>query len=998
MDDTIGGEFSGTFDGHGHTITLSISKAGQNNAGLFENLTGTVKYLITAGSLTNGAWNTGAIAAYGSGTIIKCWNQADVSGGNSEGSSGIIGFGNGFQIEDCLNTGAITGNSRVGGITCVNPNCTGNAVRCFSTQCAENGQHPYYLVSGDRACGKIVVTDCYYAGSVDRPGDCSSPSSTKLSGDQITNTASYSGWDFENTWIMTDDGPRLRMPVDGPAVMSAPAANTLTYTGSEQALVSAGTAANGTMKYAVTSSGSIQPESNAYTDTVPAKIGAGTYYVWYRVEGTDAAVTEAAYVEVKIAKTAPTAAAPGGLTAEYGQTLADVSLADKNPAGNTAGSWTWADASASVGNVGTNSFKATFTPEDTTNYTTVENIDVQVTVSKKTANITAPEGSNLEVSVSVSADENGVTVNGVDEEKLEAIAQSEDKTMIIDLSDIPSNTFEIPKETGEKIYSKLGTDGSVSAWMREESSGTEAWYGFDLSANIVAKGIKIGVNSLSIDGSSTLNLLQKQAIKELGKPENMQIYDLKAALGGKEIHDLGGETIKCWPSTDISFTEENTSAYCIDDNGKKESIELSFDTKTAPLKLSGTAGGGNSIIRLGSPSLLLRHFSVYVLVRKDDSTVTKTPAALDPAYNGSPQQLISAGTVEGGTMMYALGTDDTTAPTEGWSETVPAGVNAGTYYVWYKVAGDDTHADKKPVCIRATVAAAPQPSVPIVIIPGPVEAEPEATPTPEATETPGPDAAEITATPEPTQTPDEPEITAAPAQDDPEAADAVLYEDVVTEKGSIRDITGTKEATAESNPYEAKLVNGFELGSLLRISETEAAEGVNVWLDMQDIGDTLSDEEKAKLIEAKHDGYTIGLFLDATLFMKIGDGEPEKVTETNGMLKISLIIPESLRGEGRSYEVIRLHDGVATVIEGIYDEETYTLTFETDRFSSYAVAYREKAAASDEPAGDGDGKEAEILPQTGTRPANKFFGFGFACICYGALVCIAELWRKKINT
>ncbi|MBQ3911748.1 MAG: hypothetical protein II694_02100, partial [Lachnospiraceae bacterium] len=231
--------------------------------------------------------------------------------------------------------------------------------------------------------------------------------------------------------------------------------------------------------------------------------------------------------------------------------------------------------------------------------------------------------------------------------------------------------------------------------------------------------------------------------------------------------------------------------------------------------------------------------------------------------------------------------------------------------------------------------------------------------------------------------------------DDPEAADAVLYEDVVTEKGAIRDITGIKEATAERNPYEAKLVNGFELGSLLRISETEAAEGVNVWLDMQDIGDTLSDEEKVKLIEAKHDGYTIGLFLDATLFMKIGEGEPEKVTETNGMLKISLIIPESLRGEGRSYEVIRLHDGVATVIEGIYDEETYTLTFETDRFSSYAVAYREKAAASDEPAGDGDGKDAEILPQTGTRPADKFFGFGFACICYGALVCIMELWRRK---
>ena len=83
---------------------------------------------------------------------------------------------------------------------------------------------------------------------------------------------------------------------------------------------------------------------------------------------------------------------------------------------------------------------------------------------------------------------------------------------------------------------------------------------------------------------------------------------------------------------------------------------------------------------------------------------TKAPAANTLAYNGQPQKLVTAGTVEGGTMMYALGTDAATAPTEGWSEAIPTGVDAKTYYVWYMVKGDANHNDTKPACVEATIA------------------------------------------------------------------------------------------------------------------------------------------------------------------------------------------------------------------------------------------------------------------------------------------------------
>ena len=54
-------------------------------------------------------------------------------------------------------------------------------------------------------------------------------------------------------------------------------------------------------------------------------------------------------------------------------------------------------------------------------------------------------------------------------------------------------------------------------------------------------------------------------------------------------------------------------------------------------------------------------------------------------------------------MQYAIGKDDKTAPTEGWSTSIPTGTDAGTYYVWYKAVGDADHADSDPKCVEVTI-------------------------------------------------------------------------------------------------------------------------------------------------------------------------------------------------------------------------------------------------------------------------------------------------------
>lgn len=75
------------------------------------------------------------------------------------------------------------------------------------------------------------------------------------------------------------------------------------------------------------------------------------------------------------------------------------------------------------------------------------------------------------------------------------------------------------------------------------------------------------------------------------------------------------------------------------------------------------------------------------------ATVTQAPTSKDPTYTGEPQGIIYPGTANGGTMQYAIGTNNSEPPTSGWSESIPTATEAGTYYVWYKVKADNNHND-----------------------------------------------------------------------------------------------------------------------------------------------------------------------------------------------------------------------------------------------------------------------------------------------------------------
>ena len=99
--------------------------------------------------------------------------------------------------------------------------------------------------------------------------------------------------------------------------------------------------------------------------------------------------------------------------------------------------------------------------------------------------------------------------------------------------------------------------------------------------------------------------------------------------------------------------------------------------------------------------------TVTATYKKDEkplAVVTKAPEAKDLRYNHLKQVLVERGAASGGTMMYALGSNNRTAPAESeFKLTLPTGEQPGYYHVWYYVCGDTSHASTDPLCVTAVI-------------------------------------------------------------------------------------------------------------------------------------------------------------------------------------------------------------------------------------------------------------------------------------------------------
>ncbi len=167
-------DFTGTFDGNGHTVTLAIT-ASTANVGLFKTLSGgaVVKNVITAGSVTTtGKKCVAGIAGYATDNvkIENCKNTASITGNKNVG--GILGeaYNNeesiSVGIKNCANEGAVNGTgSAVGGIV-GKMEGQNSIIDCYNRGNI-TGFNNYAGIVG-QSTGALVATikNCYSVGAV----------------------------------------------------------------------------------------------------------------------------------------------------------------------------------------------------------------------------------------------------------------------------------------------------------------------------------------------------------------------------------------------------------------------------------------------------------------------------------------------------------------------------------------------------------------------------------------------------------------------------------------------------------------------------------------------------------------------------------------------------------------------------------------------------------------------------------------------------------------
>ena len=119
---------------------------------------------------------------------------------------------------------------------------------------------------------------------------------------------------------------------------------------------------------------------------------------------------------------------------------------------------------------------------------------------------------------------------------------------------------------------------------------------------------------------------------------------------------------------------------------------------------------------------------------------------------------------------------------------------------------------------------------------------------------------------------------------------------------------------------------------------------VEVTIDINNIENKVTDSDK-KLIDNKLKAdEKIGTILDIVLNKNV-DGNKNSVHELNSAIKLKVAIPENIINKDasikREYSVIRIHNGESENISVDYNENDNTIIFETDRFSTYAIVYKD---------------------------------------------------------
>ena len=163
-------------------------------------------------------------------------------------------------------------------------------------------------------------------------------------------------------------------------------------------------------------------------------------------------------------------------------------------------------------------------------------------------------------------------------------------------------------------------------------------------------------------------------------------------------------------------------------------------------------------------------------------------------------------------------------------------------------------------------------------------------------------------------------------------------------------------------------------------------------------------EEEVSLVtgaikEKAEDAQIVGYY-DISVLIKAEGQEIGQLTNLVDPITLTIVLPVELQeveeGYTRTYYVVRVHNGVAELLETSLASDGKSLTFETDKFSTYALTYVDTLASSETPTTpENPSEETPEVPQTFDSLTTYMIGGGVSIAAIAGAVIYIK--RKQTN-
>ena len=131
-----------------------------------------------------------------------------------------------------------------------------------------------------------------------------------------------------------------------------------------------------------------------------------------------------------------------------------------------------------------------------------------------------------------------------------------------------------------------------------------------------------------------------------------------------------------------------------------------------------------------------------------------------------------------------------------------------------------------------------------------------------------------------------------------------------------------------------------------QLKSAAAGENIEIRVEVKDTSGNVPEKDKSaiengiKEYRKEIPDLVLGMYVDISLFVKIGEADWNAVTGTVEPVEVVIGIPQKLQSIDREFFIIRSHEGEYTLLTDM-DDAPDTVTIHTDRFSAYAIAYKQ---------------------------------------------------------